>query len=386
MPDVLVLDCHTTHSLAAIRALGRRGLTTTVASHRAWNPGRLSRHAGTFLRLPDPAVAQAAYLDAVEAELQARTYDVVVPVTESTVDLVVRNRDRVEPHAALPFPPYETLEVGLDKGQTIEAARALDVAHPRTMTATEVDLDAVGDELGFPVVVKPHYGSGREGVATAASPTELEPLYERTVAAHGPTLVQEYVPDGGERGVYTIYDREGTLAGVTVQERLRSRHPDGGASTLRETVVDPDLIRRADRLLAGLGWFGVAMVEFRIDPRDGAAKLLELNPRFWGSLPLSIAAGVDFPGLLYRLGIGEPLDRDLSYTAGVRARCLFADLLQVFEREDVLRALCKYVVPSRTRTHHDVVRLSDPLPTVGKLALLGADLRAAVTERVGAAG
>lgn len=386
MPDVLVLDCHATHSLAAIRALGRRGLTITVASHRRWNPARLSRYAGSFLETPDPATAPAAYLDALEAELRARQYDVVVPVNESTVDLVVRNRDRVDPHAALPFPPYETLHAGLDKGRTMEAACEFDVAHPRTMTAAEVDLDAVGAELGFPVVVKPHRGSGREGVTIVERPAELEAVYERTVAAHGPALVQEYVPDGGERGVYAIYDRTATLAGVTVQERLRTRPPEGGPSTLRQTVVDPALIREADRLLAGLGWTGVVMAEFRLDPRDGEAKLLEINPRFWGSLPLSIAAGVDFPGLLYDLGVGEPLERTLTYEAGVRGRSLFEDLLQVGQREDTLRALREYVVPSRAPTHHDVVSLSDPLPTVGKLALLGIDLRETVGERVGGDG
>lgn len=375
MPDVLLLDCHTRQSLAAIRALGRRGVATTVASHRPWNPGRFSRHAGRFYRVPDPAANPDRFLAAVEAELRARDYEVLLPTSERTVELVVEDRERFEAHVALPYPEYETLAVGLDKGRTIRAARAFDVPHPTTMLPDEVDLDAVGSVLGYPVVVKPQRGSGRDGVSVCGSRPELASAYRETADAYGPTQLQEFVPKGEERGVYTIYDGSSTLAGVTVQQRVRSKPPEGGASTVRETVADPALIDLADDLLTGLGWEGVAMVEFRIDPRDGQPKLLEINPRFWGSLSLSVAAGVNFPHRLYRLAVGEPIPVDLAYDRGVQGRCLFTDLLQVRDRDDTATAVGEFLRPSRKPTHHDVVSLEDPLPVLGQVLLAGTVLR-----------
>lgn len=375
MPDVLLLDCHSRQSLATIRALGRRGVTTTVASHRSWNPGRFSRYAGRFRRVPDPSANPDRFLAAVEAELRARDYEVLLPTNERTVELVVEERERFEAHAALPYPDYETLAVGLDKGRTIRAARAFDVPHPATMLPDEVDLDAAESVLGFPVVVKPQRGSGRDGVSVCGSRAELGAAYRETTDAHGPTQLQEFVPKGEERGVYAIYDGSSTLAGVTVQRRIRSKPPEGGASTVRETVADPALIDRADDLLSGLDWEGVAMAEFRIDPRDGQPKLLEINPRFWGSLALSVAAGVNFPYRLYRLAVGDPVPVDLTYESGVRGRCLLTDLLQVRDRDDTATAVGEFLRPSRKPTHHDVVSLEDPLPALGQALLVGAALR-----------
>ena len=62
------------------------------------------------------------------------------------------------------------------------------------------------------------------------------------------------------------------------------------------------------------------MVEFKRDARDGVSKLLEINGRFWGSLQLSVDAGVDFPHLLYRLAIEGDVEPVSTYATGVRLR------------------------------------------------------------------
>ena len=102
-------------------------------------------------------------------------------------------------------------------------------------------------------------------------------------------LVQEYIPNGGELGVYTLFDNQSVPRALSVQRRLRSYPVSGGPSTLRETIRN-DASRLATdiafRLLTKMQWTGVAMVEFRIDARDGMPKLMEVNPRFWGSLQL----------------------------------------------------------------------------------------------------
>jgi len=73
------------------------------------------------------------------------------------------------------------------------------------------------------------------------------------------------------------------------------------------------------RLLDALQWHGVAMVEFRYDERDKDYKLLEINPKFWGSLDLALAAGVDFPSYLCQMARGatlaysEEYQRNLAY-------------------------------------------------------------------------
>jgi hypothetical protein len=135
----------------------------------------------------------------------------------------------------------------------------------------------------------------------------------------------------------------------------------GRPSTLRESIWDPALQQRAEDLLASLGWTGVAMVEFKVDPRDGEPKLLEVNPRFWGSLHHAILCGVDFPFLLYRLAVDGDVDRVMRYQVGVRSRSLLhGDMMHFLanpNRCHLTPRLHDFSIPD------DVLSADDPLPT-----------------------
>src|ERR1700676_4914083 len=63
------------------------------------------------------------------------------------------------------------------------------------------------------------------------------------------------------------------------------------------------------------------MVEFKLDPRDGVPKLMEINPRFWGSIALAICAGADFPTMAVDLATGQRVVAS-PYAIGKRARWL----------------------------------------------------------------
>jgi predicted ATP-grasp superfamily ATP-dependent carboligase len=383
MSRVLVLDAQARHALVVIRSLGRRGYTVTAGNETRLNAGWLSKYTSRRLLYPAPATDEAAFLRAIEEELSTYDYEMLLPVAQHTVELVVRNRARFEPYTTVPFPPTEVVDVGLDKAKTVQAARAVGVPVPESVLEVPSDLDEVADRLGYPVVVKPRHGSGRVGVAVCYSRDDLRNAYRKTVERHGPTILQEFIPYGEERGVYTLYDSDGQLVRVTVQRRLRSHPPEGGASTYRETVEDPELVELADRLLTSLGWRdGVAMVEFRTDPRTGSPVLMEVNPRLWGSLALSVFAGVDFPYLLSQLALGKPVARDLNYAVGVRARDLFTDFQQVLKREDRAAALAEFLEPSSHPCCFDVLSWDDPLPTAGHCLYYASHVRRRVRERL----
>jgi predicted ATP-grasp superfamily ATP-dependent carboligase len=126
-------------------------------------------------------------------------------------------------------------------------------------------------------------------------------------------------------------------------------------------------------LLSLLGWVGVAMAEFKVDPRDGRPKLLEVNPRFWGSLHHAIVCGVDFPWLLCRMAVDGDVDRVADYRVGVRSRSLLhGDLMHFLTRPARWRtrpALCDFSIPD------DVLSADDPWPALGRVASLVALVR-----------
>ena len=362
---VLVFDAERRQALVAIRNLGRHGIDVTAASTQRTSAGALSKYADRRVHHPDPERRTRGFLDAIDHELDSREYDMLLPMADPTVIPIVEHRERFESRAAIPFLPYEKLQVGLDKKRTIEAARDAGVPHPKTLAPTELDIETVKAELEFPVVMKPRWGAGRLGVSVCDSPEALEAAYDRTRERRGPVLIQEYIPFGGERGVYTLYDWDAELAGVTVQQRLRTNPPEGGTSTLRETVADPELVSVADDFLSSLGWQGAAMVEFRIDSRDGEAKLMEINPRLWGSLALSVFAGVEFPYLLYQLSVDGTCERSLDYDVGVQARRLLGDVVHVLGREDRAAAVREFLRPADVPRCYDVLSTDDPVAAAG---------------------
>ena len=141
-----------------------------------------------------------------------------------------------------------------------------------------------------------------------------------------PSMIQEKIIGPGT-GLFTLYDKDRHLA-LFSHRRLREKPPSGGVSVLSESVpLDEEMVEAADRLLSAVGWTGVAMVEFKRDHRDGKAKLMEINGRFWGSLQLAIACGVDFPGLFLDYHQGKrPAETIRDYRVGHRLKWFLGTL------------------------------------------------------------
>jgi hypothetical protein len=114
-------------------------------------------------------------------------------------------------------------------------------------------------------------------------------------------LLQAAVP-GDDYCTTFLFDHGQPRATMTYHN-LRTYPVKSGTGVLRETVDAPAMERTGAALLGSLGWHGVAEVDFRWDGGDGEPQLIEVNPRFWGGLPQSVASGWDYPYLLYRLAV-----------------------------------------------------------------------------------
>ncbi len=165
-----------------------------------------------------------------------------------------------------------------------------------------------------PCVVKPRVGSGSRGRVYCETDEEMQ-----RIAGAG-TVVQERV-EGEARCVSLLYDLEGSCSAAFVHRRLHEYPADGGPSTWRESIRDDALVERACTIVDRVGWRGVIQLEFK------GGYLLDVNPRFWGSLNLAVEAGMNFPDLLYRVAMGEKIRR-FDYRTGVRAIWKTGELLR----------------------------------------------------------
>lgn len=318
---VLVVGEESRVVLPIIRSLGARGIPVDLAWCPPDEPAIVSR----FLRRAVPATDAPPHdLDGLVALHTRERYGLVIPATDSATHVLHHGRGRWAGILPVAIGPAAALDIALDKLATWELARRLDVPVPRSRVGS-TPVEQLLDELSLPLVVKPAssvdpHGLGKRAVRIVETPDELR------AATDGRVLVQELVPGHGE-GIEVLADRGRVL--LAFQHR-RLHETTGYGSTYRESVpVDPS--RRADveRLVAELDYTGVAMFEYRVDPPSGRAVLLEINPRFWGSLPLSVAAGADFPLGLYHVATTNRHDlapTDRGYRVGLRSRDLLNDL------------------------------------------------------------
>ncbi len=387
---VLLLDADQPASLAVLRSLARRGLRVDVASSDTGAIGRRSRHADRCWTYPDPLADAGAFVRWLQTHLEQHRYGLVVPLTERTVVPLAQQRELFAP-GLVAVADAEALAQVIDKQRTVALAVTLGIPVPLAEPVESVtQAQQVAQRLGYPVVVKPSRSVGSHGgqrvqlsVSYAFDDRELAGQVEAALR-YGAVMLQEYFAGDGV-GIELIADR-GQVQYSFQHRRLHEVPLTGGGSSLRiSETPQPELLDAAAKLMGALQWHGVAMVEFKRNPATGAFRLMEINGRFWGSLPLAVAAGADFPAMLHALMttgsvghwpaarpgvVARQLARDVDWLEHVLRRNAPARLVQLPSTGQVLRDSLLVFSP---RHHFDVQNWRDPWPGLVDLGrLLGA--------------
>jgi predicted ATP-grasp superfamily ATP-dependent carboligase len=379
--QVLVLDSNSQAGLALIRSLGCRGLSVTAGDHQGWSLGMGSKHADDRFVHPDPDEDGPGFIEALREHLAESTYFAVFSVLDKTTALLSKHKPELEAtDTTVAVEDWETFRQAYDKARTFALADALEVPTPATFTPESVaETRAIADSVPYPAVVKSRSKSVWAPDGThhlhrvrpsdyVDGPDELVERYRGMLDEDGalreyPPIVQEYVP--GETTTTVVLADEGDIRAYFQERRLRTFPAAGGNSTLLDGVDEPRMAEYARRLIGELGWTGPAQVEFMCAP-DGEFYLIEMNGRYWGSLPLAINSGVDFPWLHYQLLQGLALPNQQGYrTDVVQRRLLYGDLkwlVEQFQARNVA-ALWPFLAAFLT-ARHTFVSLRDPVPTV----------------------
>ena len=328
--DALVLDAEQRQSLVCVRSLGAAGIRVgAFASGRA--PAFSSRWCAASRALPNVAEAPGAFVDAVVELACTHGSGVVVCTHDGSVEALRRRRAEVERHAAVALADERPLAIAVSKERTLAVAAELGIPVPRgAVVDAAAGLDALGEELGFPLVVKPSSSwaerSGRRLVGgLVRDPAEGRAAVETIVDAGGTALVQEWLT--GSREAVSLLRANGVVKARFAQVAYRMHPPLGGSSVTRESItLPPDVARAAEELVDAIGLDGYCEVEFRRDAA-GEAKLMEINPRLSASVEIAVRAGVDFPLLLYRWAAGDQIAPVGAYRTGLRMRWLGGDVL-----------------------------------------------------------
>jgi carbamoyl-phosphate synthase large subunit len=273
------------HFRRAMRALGLRGEIVATDITRS-SPAFHTADAGVIV----PKADAPEYIPALLATVRRRGVRLLVPMTDLDLLALARHRDRFEALGCTVMIGSEGIVAAcMDKARTSAIVRQAGLAAIRTCT-----LEEFRREPFYPCFIKPVRGSAGIGAAVIGSPAQLE----MHVGAFGDRmLLQEYVP-GQEFTIDVYRSRDGRVRCVVPRQRLVVR---AGEVEKGLTVKDKGLQDATLKLAENMeGLWGVFCCQCRRqDGADDAPRFFEVNPRFGGGAPLSIAAGADL--VLYLL-------------------------------------------------------------------------------------
>ncbi|MES2696312.1 MAG: ATP-grasp domain-containing protein, partial [Verrucomicrobiota bacterium] len=255
-----------------------------------------------------------------------------------------RQRAALETLARLaPLPPAALYATAIDKGSLAAFMAQHGIPHPRTCLPAELATAA----LRYPLLIKPRRASGGAGVVKVETPAALQQELARR-PDRADVCLQEYI-EGADMGC-SVLVHHGRIQAWTTQRGVSRRFTYASHS---EIQMEDSLPVHAvvAQLMQALNWSGVANIDLRVDARTGQPLVLEINGRYWDSLWASTAARVNFPDLVCRLTLGEPLPAVAKRSGRfVQPRALPRDLLRL--RPRLLRF----------RWNGLSMILSDPLP------------------------
>lgn len=329
------------------KALAQEGVDVCLGGTHWSDPGLFSRYVKERFTYPKHyKTTEDVFVDRLSEIVRRKSdrFGVFLPAAQYETLMVAKYRKRFEPYVKLCLPPYEKMELCHDKSKLREYAKVLGIPVPKILS----EMTAIGK-----VVIKPSFALQSGCVLYANGVHELN---RKSALVESP-IVQEYVPGVGF-GVEVLYDH-GNLVAMFTHQRIRECPLDGGIGAIRMGVHRQDIEAYTQLLFDELQWHGVAMAEWRVNGSD--VWLLEVNPRFWGSLHTAVVAGVNFPYLAYQVAQGEPVTVK-PYVPGMVTEYFLANAKAV-AKGFWKRKLLKNTKPICVDSYDDIDR-NDPATTL----------------------
>ena len=331
---VIVTDAKYRSSLSVIRALADCGheivLTQTMSDSHPNVPSFTSRYVSRTVGFLCSADDSVSYLLALTSLIKEYDNPVVFPIGVKTLALISSHRDEFEKICRYQVPDKTALDFANDKSRVARAAQDLGIKTPPTYTA--------GDDIDFPVVVKPVCGESfglpaADRYAVANNPAEFDSVYKKMSQYGGAPIIQKKITGTGI-GISLLMDNNGKAISAICHKRVREYPISGGPSACCESFYNEELVKMSELLLSKIGFVGMAMVEYKLDGDEispNNAYLLEINPRVWGSFPLTFVAKTGFVSDYVEASAGNTVSHPLdNYESGARMNFILSDLAAIF--------------------------------------------------------
>lgn len=303
MIDILLTYGWVRSSYAALRNLSDHGLRVWVTDQDRVGMSQWSRYKVGFSQYPDYYTNESMFVKRIASMCVAYNVKYILPSHNET-EILAKHRKLLPVGTDRLIPQFEHCQLFNNKRETTELAKSLSVPVPQTLSYCEIsDIEHNGKKLGFTrMVVRLLTGNSGKGVYFVSSGVEAQQLVHSLVAKYRLTadrypLIEEQVP--GYDVSFAVLYWDGEPIADFCHKSLREKSINGGTSTYREVFSHAGIAQAAHRLFAEIKWHGIAQADFKWCEKTNQFWFVEVNPRLWGSLPLAVSSGIEFPFLAW---------------------------------------------------------------------------------------
>ncbi|GHB47829.1 hypothetical protein GCM10007094_41420 [Pseudovibrio japonicus] len=291
--------------------------------------GRYSNYCDQYFKYSDPFDDPEKFVQAIIAKAKSSGASLIVPTFTET-QIIARYQDRLlKEGVRMILSPSELIQYADDKAAITKHAQKLGLKVPPSWYPKSIsDVHLLQAELPYPVIIKSKGGKAGEGQRIVQNSEQLIPAYLDLVDELMPSeetfpFVQQLVKGMNIGAAFIFFNgRQQASYSFEVGRTFRRVH-----SIDRRSVRHKKAIEDGRCLLEDLNWHGVAQLDYILDAETGVPYLLEINPRFWGSVSNAIEAGVDFPKVLLQLDQGDVSPISRPQKDGIRSIWFYPYLL-----------------------------------------------------------
>jgi predicted ATP-grasp superfamily ATP-dependent carboligase len=337
-PKILLSEGSSLSSREAITALGLAGHRVELLSSDPMCLGRFSRFVSRVHRAPASGADADGYLAKVIEVVETGNIDALLPVQEQAYLFAAANK-RLPSGLGIALANFEAFEQVQSKASFAELLTRLKVPQPKT------DVVRSADEFGamrpYPFFVKAAFGTASTGVWRVADARQRDALLLRlegqNAFAEG-LLVQAAVTGALER-TQGVFDRGRLVASHIYRQVVEG---PGGGDVLKISVVSPEVREIVARIGQALTWHGALSFDYIRDDATKTPHFVDANPRLVEPMNAWLS-GVDLPGALLRVSLGETMSEQPEGREGVLTRLGLMGLLDAARRNnrrrDILREI-----------------------------------------------
>lgn len=304
--SVLIPDGESPLTLSVVRCLSEvQGLRINILSKNKFAPVRFSRYIKNYSYHKSKNTLE--HLSAIDNIFKSTKSDIVLPIDQPMIELLSYHKKKLSESTFLVLLPQpDAYNITSNKWLLADFLKQNGLPHPQTIHYQDEWKQNLVKELSFPVLIKPIKGFNGKGIKIIDDLTALK-YYFKNHSNSEDSIVQSFIH--GFDIDCSVLCKDGKILVYTIQKGIYPGRSQFAPPLGIEFLFDEQVLNLVIELMNKLKWSGVAHIDLRYDEQEKKVKILEVNPRFWGSLLGSLNAGVNFPYLASLVGLKEDIPK-----------------------------------------------------------------------------